>query len=354
MKKTISIISTLLLLVTLTACGKIADNGLNKDPLVRTYTVTDSDSTQQANYSGEVRGRYEKKLAFQVAGKIINRNVEVGSKVKVGDVLLQIDPQDIRQTVNINAAQVAAAESKLELASSDLQRYSSLHAQGAISTSQLDQYKNAYEVALAAVRQANAQYNQGANQLEYSYLKADAAGVIANIAVESGQVVSAGQTVLTLVRDGEREIEINVPENRVEQLAINTPVQVDFWALENIKVVGKVREISPVADKVTRTYTVRISLLEPPAEIKLGMTANVLVNYQDQKTKIHTIPITALYQTETKAQVWLVREGCVQLQEVKLGNFKDDKIEVISGLTTGDIVVTAGVQKLHVGQKVRI
>lgn len=107
--------------------------------------------------------------------------------------------------------------------------------------------------------------------------------------------------MLTLVRDGEREIEINVPENRVEQLAVNTPVQVDFWALENIKVAGKVREISPVADKVTRTYTVRISLLEPPAEIKLGMTANVLVNYQDQKTKDYTIPITALYQTETKA-----------------------------------------------------
>lgn len=137
-------------------------------PLVRTATINAAGAAQNYTYSGEVRGRYESQLAFQVGGKIIKRYVELGSTVKAGDVLMQIDPRDVQQTVNSALAQVYAAESQLKLAESNLNRYRQLYAQNAISRAQLDQYQNAYDVAVAAVRQASAQYAQGANQLDYT------------------------------------------------------------------------------------------------------------------------------------------------------------------------------------------
>lgn len=160
-------------------------------PLVRTATINAAGAAQNYTYSGEVRGRYESQLAFQVGGKIIKRYVELGSAVKAGDVLMQIDPRDVQQTVNSALAQVYAAESRLKLAESNLNRY--LYAQNAISRAQLDQYQNAYDAAVAAARQASAQYAQGANQLDYSLLYADKPGVIASISAEAGQVVSAGK-----------------------------------------------------------------------------------------------------------------------------------------------------------------
>ena len=211
-------------------------------PLVRTAVIGAVNNPHSYLYSGEVRGRYESQLAFQVAGKIIKRNVELGSAVKAGDVLMQIDPRDLQQTVNSTSAQVYSAESQLKLAESNLHRYQQLYAQNAISRAQLDQYENAYEVAQAAVQQATAQYTQGANQLDYSLLCADKGGVISAIAAEAGQVVSAGQTVITIVQDGEREIEISVPENRIEEIRNANQLTVSFWALPQVILEGKVRE----------------------------------------------------------------------------------------------------------------
>ena len=180
--------------------------------LVRTQIVGNKNARQQFIYSGEVHGRVESQLAFQVGGKISKRNVELGSRVSQGDILLQIDPKDIQQTVNSTSAQVSSAQAQLRLAASNLQRYRQLYEQAAVSRAQYDQYVNAYEAALAASRQASAQYSQGANQLDYSSLRASAAGIVSAVNAEAGQVVSAGQPILTLVQDGDREVEISVPE----------------------------------------------------------------------------------------------------------------------------------------------
>jgi multidrug efflux pump subunit AcrA (membrane-fusion protein) len=131
-------------------------------PVVRTAVIGAAEATQGYTYSGEVRGRYESQLAFQVNGKIIKRNVELGSVINAGDVLMQIDPKDIQQTVNSTSAQVYSAESQLRLAESNLNRYRQLYEQGAVGRMTYDQYVNAYDVAVAAVRQASAQYAQGA------------------------------------------------------------------------------------------------------------------------------------------------------------------------------------------------
>lgn len=323
-------------------------------PLVRTATINVAEPVQSYTYSGEVRGRYESQLAFQVNGKIIKRNVELGSTVKPGDVLMQIDPKDLQQTVNSSSAQVYSAESQLKLAESNLNRYQQLYAQQAISRAQLDQYQNAYDVAVAAVRQTAAQYAQGANQLDYSLLYADKTGVISSISAEVGQVVGAGQTVLTIVQDGEREVEINVPENRIEELRKKAQLKVTFWALPGVVIDGKIREMAPMADSTTRTFKVRISLVNPPTEIKLGMTAAVQVADSGGSGKVVTIPLSSIYQDDDSPHVWVVADHVVHLRPIEIGSFGNAQVQVIAGLRAGETIVIAGVHKLREGQTVKI
>lgn len=345
------VILLLLVSVSFTGCSK-TEPVKEEMPRVRSQVVNLAASGQEAAYSGEVRGRYETQLAFQVSGKILKRSVELGSVVNSGDVLMEIDAKDITQTVTITSAQVASAKSQLSLAEANLARYRKLYEEGAVSHMQLDQFQNAYEVALANARQATAQYTQGANQLGYSTLLADSAGVISGIHAEAGQVVSAGQPVITLVTDGEREIEIHVPENRIDEMRNARQVRVSFWALPGVTVEGTVREVSPVADKVARTYKVRISLINPPPDIQLGMTASVAVADSSGQQAVY-IPLTAIYQTGDTPNVWVINDGIVSLRPVKAGVFGDGRIQILEGLQQGDVIVTAGVQKLREGQKVR-
>ncbi len=321
---------------------------------VRTAIVDSRAAAQGYTYSGEVRGRYESKLAFQVNGKISRRNVQLGSAVNAGDVLMQIDDKDIAQTVNSHSAHVYSAESQLQLAESNLKRYKELLEDGAVSRAQYDQYHNAYNLAVAGVRQAQAQYAQGTNQLDYSLLKADKPGIVASIAAEVGQVISAGQVVVTVVQDGEREVEINVPENRIQELRHAKDFTVTFWALADTMIDGKVREIAPMADPITRTFKVRISLLNLPPDIKLGMTATVTMTGSNAQ-QIVTIPLTAIYQNNETPTVWVVNNDTVTLRPIKTGKIsKESTIEVLQGLTPGDRYVTKGVHKLKEGQKVQV
>lgn len=353
---TLSVIAGLCILGSVLWKGQQpAQETLKEIPAVRTTVIGGSDISQGYTYAGEVRGRYESQLAFQVNGKIIKRNIQLGSKVDAGDVLLQIDAKDVLQTVNNYSAQVDSAESQLQLAESNLKRYRELLEGGAISQSQYDQYVNAYKVAVAGVRQTQAQYTQGTNQLDYTLLKADKPGIVSDISAEIGQVVSAGQVIVTVVQDGEREVEISVPENRIEGLRKAEKIQVSFWALPEVAVTGKIREISPMADQTTRTFKVRVSLVNPPPEMKLGMTAAVAINDSTMQPTVN-IPVAAVYQAEGNTPaVWVVTDGRVTLRSIQTGNYgKDNTIQVISGLQQGDRIVIAGVHKLTEGQQVSI
>lgn len=321
-------------------------------PVVRTQLIQAANTEQGYTYAGEVRGRYESQLAFQVTGKIIKRNVQLGSIVNAGDVLMQMDAKDIQQTVSSNSAKVYSAQSQLRLAESNLSRYRQLLDSGAISHAQYDQYVNAYDAAAAAVQQAAAQYTQGANQLDYTLLTADQSGVVSAITAEAGQVVSAGQAVVTVVQDGEREIEISVPENRLEELKSAGQLQVTFWALPNVTLNGKVREIAPMADPATRTFKVRVSLLNPPPSVKLGMTATVALAGGTAQPAF-SIPLSALYQTGDTPAVLVVNDNILTLRPIQTGPFGNGTIQVLAGLQPGDRIVSAGVHKLTEGQRVK-
>lgn len=341
-------------LIVLYHRGYVASGNNTEDiPFVRTAVVAPADANQEYVYSGEVRGRYESQLAFQVGGKVVRRNVELGSRVTQGQPLLQIDPQDIQQVLNSHEAQVASAMSQLKLAERNLKRYSQLYKEDVISRAQLERHESAYEVALASHQQALAQREQGKNQLRYATLCADKPGVVSTISAEVGQVVAPGQIVVTVVRDGEREIEINVPENRTDALRSASSIKVAFWALPDCTIDGKIREVAPMADPVSRTYRVRIALLKQLPEVKLGMTASVSMSRPHEGEGMVVVPLSAIIQTgQTTPSVWVVNEGMVRLRPIQTGAFGDGRIQVLSGLKQGETIVTAGVHKLREGQKV--
>ncbi len=327
---------------------------VEEESLVRAQIVSSAKNSLEYVYSGEVRGRYESMLAFQVGGRIAKRNVQLGDFVHAGDVLMEIDPKDIKESVVLASAQVRAAESQMRLAEVNLGRFQRLHSDGAIPKLQLDQTQTAYDTAAAARDQAAALRAVSANQLEYTFLRADKDGVITGIMAEIGQVVGPGMPVIVLVREGDREVEISVPENRIDALYKLKGITVSFWALPGVELAGEIRETAPMADPILRTYKTRIRLLNPSADIKLGMTASVRVETNDDAAPIRMIPLSAIYQENDKPNVWLVKDGKLELRPVELDGFGPDTVRVVKGIEDGDIIVTAGVQKLTAGQRVRV
>lgn len=329
-----------------------------KAPLVKTQQVANGNLTDGSSYAGTVRGRYETNMSFQVGGQIISRNVQVGSPVRAGDVLMSIDSRDVVQKANQGDAQVASARAQLELAQRNLARYSKLYEENAVAASTLDQYQANYDAAFASYQNSLAQAAQGHNAMGYTNLTAGANGVVSAIQVEEGQVVAAGQTVLTLVQTNELEVEIHVPESRVGEVSIGNPVQVSFWA-NGDKADGIVREIAPMADSASRTYRVRISLPNPPSGMQLGMTANVSFvapaadSASNASAGTAVLPLSAIYQSGDVPQVWVVGDDHkVSLKAVHVEDFGDNQV-LVHGLDAADIVVTAGVHKLHEGETVR-
>ena len=329
------------LLLLLAGCGA-QQEAAKRPPLVKTTVLGAADGAQADTYAGTVRGRYETHLAFQVGGQILARNVDVGSRVQAGDVLMVIDAKDVVQKANQGDAAVALARAQLSLAQANLSRYSELYQEQAVPAAVLDQYQTSYDAAFAAYQ----------NALGYTNLTAGAAGVISSISAEEGQVVAAGQTVMTLVQTDELEVEIDVPENRLADVPVGKTVQVSFWALPG-STEGTVREVAPMADSAARTYRVRVSVPQPPAGMELGMTASVNVTGEAAAPAGLKLPLAAIYQTGDTPEVWVVGDDeTVHLTPVSVTQFDADDV-LVDGLDAGTIVVTAGVHCLEEGQSVR-
>lgn len=321
-------------------------------PSVRTITVGELSDANVISYPGEVRGRYESQLAFQVPGKINARKVNIGDHVKAGQILMTLDTKDIDQSVEAAAAQLNSAQANQKLAADNAARYNTLYAGGAVSEAVKEQYNTQLDAANATLRQAQAQATTSANQLSYTQLSSDTDGVVAAINGEVGQITAAGTPIITVIRSGEREIQINVPENT--QLKVGEKALVSLWALPDVKIHGQIREIAPMADPVTRTYKICVAVPDLPAEAKLGMTAKVNFFQENKEDSSYIIPSTALYQVNNKTQVWVVRDNHAQLVDIDIAGYVGNNIKIASGLNKGDMVITAGLSKLTPDQEVRL
>jgi RND family efflux transporter MFP subunit len=321
---------------------------------VRTVVAGRGTGTVGATYSGEIRARYESQLSFRTGGKIVARLVEVGSHVRRGQPLMQLDPAQETLQLVAAGADVDAARSRVAQAKVDVQRTEQLLARQFASQAELDHQRLALDQAQAQLRSALARQQLNANQRGYTTLVADRDGVVSALPAEAGQVVAPGQTVATVAGDGEREVTISIPEQRVDELRNARKLQVSVWAYPGRTWAGTLRELAPDTDSVTRTYSARITIVDPdPALVRLGMTASVLAPEVDGKGAIR-LPLTAVVDEEGKRKVWVVDRQTLRVaaREVKIGAAQNDSVLVTGGLAGGETVVAAGVHMLQPNQHV--
>ena len=342
--------STLLCLV-LASCSRPVEKVEEIRP-VRAMVVAAGTGKTIIELAGEIQPRYESQLGFRVGGKLIARKVEVGNLVKRGQVLMQLDPLDLQLAQSQAKAAVSATESTLALAKADLDRYRELRQKNFVSQALLDAKEAAYKSAIASHEQANAGLKVQANQSSYSTLYADADGVITAVQAEVGQVVAAGTPVVKLARTAEKEVRVSIPEDQIEVLRQVTDLAVKTWANSNVAISGRLRELSPIADPATRTYTAKISLPRAGPEIRLGMTATVQFAVP-ALPGIH-LPMTALVNSKEGTAVWVVESGVVKLVPVQVASATGTDVLIAQGLSAGQSVVTAGVNQLRPGQKVSL
>jgi multidrug efflux system membrane fusion protein len=305
-------------------------------------------------FSGAVRARHESQLGFRVGGKIERRLVDNGARVEAGQVLAMLDPRDLRLALTASQATVSAARADAELAQAEHERAQAVLARGLISRSQFDAQQTALTSARARLEQAQAQWTVDRNQLSYAELRADRAGTVTSITAEAGQVVVAGQAIAVLAQEGEREIEIALPEGDLSRYPVGMQAKVALWSTPDRQYASEIREIAADADSASRTYRARVRLLDQDANVQLGMTARVRFD-DDDETRLLSLPLTALHAKDEKPAVWLVDRatGQVSLHPVEIAAYREAAVDVSGGLTGNDLVVVAGVHKLHEGQVVR-
>ena len=338
----------------LSACSKPAPT---EEPIraVKVLTVGVGSMNSGAEFAGEVRARVESRLGFRVSGKIVRRQAELGQRVKAGDVLAQLDPQDYQLAAQAARAQVVAAQTNRDLAAADFKRYKELRDQNFISGAELERRDAALKAAQAQFDQAQAQGSALGNQAAYTTLVADVSGVVTAIEAEPGQVVAAGTPVVRIAKDGPRDVVFAVPEDKVALIKVGSDADVRAWAA-NVSLKGQVREVAASADPVTRTFAVKVALPTQDA-LALGTTVSVLPHALDRSSvQVIKLPTSALRQDGKTSAVWLLdtTSMTVKLQPIQIATADGNEVVVAGGLQPGMQVVSAGVHVLSPGQKVRI
>ena len=346
-------------LVFIAACSKTE---VAPEPVraVRTLTVATDAAGGVREYAAEVRARTESRLGFRVGGKLVRRSVDAGSIVKAGQVLAQLDPQDLRLGQDAARAALVAAQANFDQTAADFKRYKDLRDQGFISSADLERRETALKAAHAQLDQARAQASVQGNQAAYSALVADASGIVTGVDVEPGMVVAAGAPVLRLAHDGPRDVVFSVPEdqvNLIKALASETGrLKVRLWGAAAETLPATVREIAAAADPVTRTFLVKADIgNSASANVRLGQTATMLVE-MPKTIGISKLPLSALKEEQGRTIVWVVDKTnmTVRPQSVQVAGADGNDAVVSAGLTPGQVVVTAGVHVLNPGQKVKL
>ena len=304
-----------------------------------------------------IRARVETELGFRTAGKVVDRLVEVGDSVKAGQVLARLDPADYQLAVKAAADQVQAALVDAQQAASDEARFRRLLADGSVGAADHERQKARADAAAARLDQANRQLDLSRNREGYATLVAPYAGVVTTLRFERGQVVAEGQPLLSLARDGEREVVAELPEDWVGRarslVATATP-----WNDPTSQLHLVLRELSPQASAQGRTYRARYSAApesrEPVAALPLGSTMQLTLSAPHAGPATAVLPVSALVKGSGPAGVWTLNakgSGLVftPVQVVSI----DDATVHVTGLTTGSKVVSVGAQKLDIGTAVR-
>lgn len=348
--------------LALAACGKSTPpDPRTQPPLVRTTLVAPGHSSERV-FTGTIAARVQGDLGFRVAGKVLERLVDTGQTVRRGQALLRLDPVDLKLAANAQQEAVAAARARAQQASDEEQRYRDLQGTGAVSALAHEQIKAAADAARAQLRAAEAQAAAALNASRYAELLADADGIVMETLAEPGQVVSAGQVVVRLAHAGRREAVVQLPETL--RPALGSAAQARLFGREDVVIPARLRQLSDVADRATRTFEARYVLdAGAAASAPLGSTVTLRIGGTSTSTSTSTstagkatlqVPIGAILDEGKGAAVWVVQGDQVRRQPVTVVQVQDGNAQVVGALGLGERIVALGAHLLSEGAQVRL
>ena len=340
--------------LALAACNRETEAVAPEARPVRTVTVETSEAGAPVTLTGRIEAKDEVNLAFRISGRLLENDLKLGDRVEPGQVVARLEPQNETNTLRSAEAALAAARAQLTQATNHFERQDTLLNQGWTTRANHDQAKKAMQTAQAQVDAAEAQLKTAHDLVSFTQLEADAPGVITAVGPRAGAVVQAGQMIATLARQEGRDAVFDVPAQVLRSAPPDPEVLVSLTNDANVTAKGRVREVAPQADPVTRTFEVRVGLTNPPSAMLLGAT--VTGRMEMSATPVIDIPASALTRIDQQPAVWIVDPAnlTVSPRNIEILRFDPGTVAVSSGLKTGDVIVTAGVQVLHSGQKVRL
>lgn len=342
------------LCASLVACGSAEAPPVEDVRPVRAVAAEQRAGGDSVTITGSIQAEAEINSAFRIDGRIIDRLVNVGDSVKQGQLIATLNPENEQSGVTAAQANLSAARGQLTEARNSLARNRELQKQNFISQAALDQFEQVARTAQANVDATTASLEVARNRLSYTRLLAETAGIVTAEGAEAGEVVQAGRMVVRIARQGSRDAVFDVPAQMKDLAPANPDISVALVTDPRITAQGRVREVSPQADPVTGSFRVKVGLTNAPPQMRLGTTVVGRMKISD-KPSIQ-LPSSALTRLDGKPAVWVVdpQSGTVSSRSVEVGRFDDATMAVASGLKPGELVVTAGVQALRPGQKVRL
>jgi RND family efflux transporter MFP subunit len=343
----------LVTLVGLSGCRRAEEAPAAEIRPVRVMTITSRATGDTISLTGRIQAQTEINASFRIDGRLIERNVDVGDRVRPGQLLARLDQMNEESNLQSARAQLSAAQAQGVEASNNFTRMRDLLKEDAVSRASFDQADAMLKITRSQVESLQSLVSIAQNRLSYTRLLSDVAGVVTARGPEPGEVVSAGRMIVQIAREGGIDALFDVPAQVKDSAPKNPDIQVSLGGNPNVTAAGKVREVSPRADPVTGTFAVRVRLINPPPEMRLGSTVTGRMKL-DSAAAIE-IPASALIRPGGQSAVWIVdtKAGTVSARNVQLLAYEAERVQVTQGLEPGDVIVTAGAQALRPGQKIR-
>jgi RND family efflux transporter MFP subunit len=341
-------------LAMLSACKRAEEPPAPEIRPVRAITIETRAAGDVVALTGTVQAQTEINQSFRIDGRMLERLVNVGDTVRRGQLLARLDSQNEESSLQAARAQLAAARAQLVEARNNFARMRDLVAESAVSRASFEQSESLQKAAESQVESAQSQVTLAENRLSYTRLVSDVAGVVTAQGAEAGEVVGAGRMVVQVAREGGQDAVFDVPARVKDSIPANATIQVALVGDPKVTATGTVREVAPRADPVTGTFRVRVRLHNPPATMRLGSTVTGRAKLAAAPSI--EIPPSAVIRSGGQAAVWVVdpKTGAVATRNIEIRSSDPNRVEVAAGLNPGDLVVTAGVQALRPGQKVRL
>ncbi|CRI57753.1 efflux RND transporter periplasmic adaptor subunit [Pseudomonas sp. CCOS 191] len=334
--------------------GGCREEARSQEPLrpVRTMIIKAASIGEEVAQTGEVQARVMTDLGFRIGGRVASRAVEVGMSVVKGQVLATLEPNDVQNELRVAEAELTSAEATEQLARSQLSQQRTLYDKQFVARVRVDEAEANWRAAHARLNVAKTRLLTARDKLSYTELRAPDTAIVSAVAINTGQVVEAGQLAIKLASTEDRVAVFNVSERLYTSVPPDVKVEVALVSDPSIKVIGSIRDASPTADVATRTYRVRIALPDAPPTMTLGATVTGRLALSGKPLVI--LPASTLTSDEGKPAVYVVQPTTHELvrKPVVVARYTASQTIIESGLAEGDAVVIAGVSKLRPGQKV--